>query len=315
MYSIFRNNKFLDGSLDFGQARQEILTRYDEKNINVHFSSFPAAFHKELENAYISRIMQLRRDSQLPRVIGKETSIPITRHYIFSGRPGTGKSTAARLLGYFYAELGITEKDTFIEVSRASLIGSAIGQTEQKITRLLQEAKGGVLFVNEAHQLFHDDSKDFGKIAIQEMMKFMEDHRDKIIVIIDGIPEFINEFLKMYPGLRDRFSRKIEFPDLDTTTLVNISNILLEEYQYHFTEEARAKFHQLITGVRKKYQQRPEEEFANIRTARNFLELIIDEQCKRLYQQNSISDDEFQTLITEDVDKVSQYYLGEPHES
>lgn len=224
------------------------------------------------------------------------------------GHPGTGKSTAARLLGYFFKEFEILKNNKFTEVSRADLVGDVIGATERRVKDVLTQSLDGVLFINEAHQLVSEDKRDYGKIAIQEIMKFMEDHRERIVIVVDGIPEFLNDFLKTHPGLRDRFSRKIDFPDISNENLCKITEIILDEFQYELEPKAFSCYENLISRLRNKYKKH-ETEFANIRTIRNLIELIFDEHSKRLYSQNEISISDFKTIREIDIETVEKNYF------
>lgn len=304
---FFKDKKYEKESLPFEEVKKQILEKYDVDHIDVDYNSFPDQFQIEIENVYINKIVQTKRGYLLQKKQSKRTEAQITRHYIFSGNPGTGKSTAARLMGFFFENFEILKPEKFKEVSRADLVGDVVGMTEKKIKEVLEDARGGILFINEAHQLFSDDSKDFGKIAIQEIMKYMEDHREEIVIIIDGIPDKINLFLNLHPGLRDRFSRKIHFHDLTDESLCRISDNFLAEYQYHFEDSARNEFKKLISIVREHYKNQ-KSEFANFRTVRNVIDLILDEHNKRLFKLAQITTQDFTIILKEDVEKVIQFY-------
>ncbi|MCB1144353.1 MAG: AAA family ATPase [Leptospiraceae bacterium] len=300
--------KFYKERISFQDLKREILLSYDDKNINVHYDSFPREYDVELESAYISKFIQLKRDETLPEVKGKQNEAVITRHFIFYGNPGTGKSTAARLLGYFFKYLQILKKGHFKEVSREDLVGDVIGATESKTLKALNDAHEGVLFINEAHQLISEDRKDFGQIAIQVIMKYMEDKRGSIVVIFDGIKEPMEKLLNVHPGLRDRFSRKVHFEDLDDDKLIAISKTLLGEYQYELEESSIPFFRELIQNTRNFYSEN-NYEFANIRTIRNLLDRIIDSHSKRIYNLNKIENEDLLHIKKEDIiDVMKQKY-------
>lgn len=159
-------------------------------------------------------------------------------HLVFSGHPGTGKTTVARLIGRLYKNIGLLSKGHVVEVGRAELVGAYIGHTAIRTKQFCEKALGGVLFIDEAYSL-DVDGRDFGQEAIEKILTFMEEHRGKIVVIVAGYPEEMEKFLDSNPGLRSRFDTAIQFEDYSPRELMQIFDALLVENQYDITDGAR----------------------------------------------------------------------------
>ena len=203
---------------------------------------------------------------------------PLSRHLVFSGPPGTGKTTVARLYGRILKSLGALETGTVVEVARADMVGQYLGATAQKTAETFQKALGGVLFIDEAYTLSRQFgvNSDFGQEAIDVLVKLMEDHRDQVVVIAAGYTDEMEVFLDANPGLRSRFSRTIEFPPYSPDELTRIVRLHAEQNHYRLTEQADA----LLTA-------HFEEESAagkpgNAREARTIFESMLERQAERL---------------------------------
>ena len=203
---------------------------------------------------------------------------PMVLHLIFKGNPGTGKTTVARIIGKLFKELGVLQKGHLIEVERADLVGEYIGQTAQKTREEIKKALGGILFIDEAYSLARGGEKDFGKEAIDSLVKGMEDHKDNLIIIMAGYKEEMENFLHTNPGLRSRFPIHIDFPDYQLNELLQIAKIMLSQRQYHMTEEAEEKLFNYIEKnvvLGHRYS-------GNARLVRNLIEKAIRQQAVRL---------------------------------
>ncbi|OEF96144.1 hypothetical protein BHF68_09645 [Desulfuribacillus alkaliarsenatis] len=207
----------------------------------------------------------------------------IVLHMIFKGNPGTGKTTVARVLGRLFNELNILSKGHMIEVERADLVGEYIGHTAQKTREQIKKAQGGILFIDEAYSLNRGGEKDFGKEAIDTLVKAMEDYKNDFILILAGYSNEIENFLLVNPGLPSRFPLKIEFPDYSIQELVEIAELMLEERQYKLNKLAKSKLqNQLIT-----YKKNNFHNFSNARLIRNIIERAIRKQAIRLFKKTN----------------------------
>ena len=222
----------------------------------------------------------------------------ITLHLVFSGNPGTGKTTVARLLAKIYKVLGVVSEGQLIEVDRSNLVAGYIGQTATQTAEIVESAIGGILFIDEAYTLVKGgDEKDFGQEAIDTLLKLMEDNRDDLIVIVAGYTDKMEEFVNSNPGLKSRFNKYIFFSDYSGDELTEIFNNMAKKQEYIPDEEASEYIKDYLTKRAKAH----EENFANAREARNYLERCIERQATRIVEIEEISDDHLRTLVLDDV--------------
>ncbi len=214
-------------------------------------------------------------------------------HMIFSGNPGTGKTTVARLLGRMFRGLGVLPRGHLVEVERADLVGEYIGHTAQKTRDQLQKAMGGLLFVDEAYSLGRGGEKDFGKEAIDVLVKAMEDNRSDFILILAGYRREMASFLKLNPGLSSRFPIQIAFPDYSVSELLKIATQMAMQRHYSFSEEAKRRLQRYLEGRKGDFN------FSNARLVRNLLEKAIRRQALRLSRLGKPSREEL-IMIQED---------------
>ncbi|MFZ9109596.1 MAG: AAA family ATPase, partial [Ilumatobacteraceae bacterium] len=203
------------------------------------------------------------------RVAAGMPAIDQSPHLVFTGNPGTGKTTVARLVADLYKALGILKKGHVVEADCSKLIAAYIGQTPIKTQRLCEEARGGVLFIDEAYGLTAHQHQGYGPEAIETLLKFMEDNRGEIVVIVAGYPKEMQGFLDANPGLRSRFDVVIDFPDYTTEELGRIFDLYLAEYELVLTVEAREK---VIAHVNSLPRGRG---FGNGRAMRNFFNEVV----------------------------------------
>lgn len=204
-------------------------------------------------------------------------------HMIFKGNPGTGKTTIARIVAKLLQKMGVLSKGHLIEVERADLVGEYIGHTAQKTRDLVRKAMGGVLFVDEAYSLARGGEKDFGKEAIDTLVKAMEDHRNQFVLILAGYPLEIEQFLMTNPGLPSRFPIQIEFPDYSVDQLLQIGEMMVKERDYVLMPQTVFKLRQLLIQEK----QNEAFSFSNARFVRNTIEKAIRHQAVRLIGQYS----------------------------
>jgi Holliday junction resolvasome RuvABC ATP-dependent DNA helicase subunit len=228
---------------------------------------------------------------------------PMSRHLVFAGPPGTGKTTVARLYGAVLAELGILTQGHLVEVSRADLVAQIIGGTAIKTTEVFNRGLGGVLFIDEAYTLTNQSKgtgPDFGQEAVEALMKLMEDHRDEIVVIVAGYSEQMDQFLASNPGMASRFSRTVEFPNYTVEELVTIVQGLCAKHYYELTDGA-------LEAVGRYFERTPKgPTFGNGRVARQVFETMINRQASRLAVSPPGSDSELSRLTEDDVETVPE---------
>jgi hypothetical protein len=234
-------------------------------------------------------VQQLRETRGLP-------TVPTSRHLVFTGNPGTGKTTVARLVAELYRSLGVVSRGHLVETDRSGLVAGYVGQTAERTREVVDEALDGVLLIDEAYALSRsEDGRDFGREAIDTLVKLMEDHRDRLVVIVTGYPEEMAEFVGSNPGLASRFPRTIHFPDLTTDELVDVAHHVAARHGYRWSPDAIAVLQADLAG-------RPRGlGFGNARLVRNLFEAAIARQASRLVTVDHPSDDDLVTLTEQDV--------------
>lgn len=225
-------------------------------------------------------------------------SVPdMSYHLVFTGNPGTGKTTVARLMAQIYCALGILGEGHLVEVARSDLVAGYVGQTAIKTRDVLKKAYGGVLFIDEAYSLARSGGTDFGQEAIDTILKEMEDKRDNLVVIVAGYENLMQEFIDSNPGLRSRFKNYIQFTDYTGKELYNIFLGMCNASQYYVTPSAREL---LLSYFNALYAKR-DKNFGNGRDVRNAFETIITRQSKRVAKFANPSDEQITTIDVPDL--------------
>ncbi|WP_416985072.1 right-handed parallel beta-helix repeat-containing protein [Streptomyces sp. T028] len=221
---------------------------------------------------------------------------PLSRHLVFTGNPGTGKTTVARLYGRILAAVGLLERGHLVEADRSALVGEYVGHTGPKTTRVFQQARGGVLFIDEAYSLTqYAGTNDFGQEAIATLLKLMEDHRDDVVVIVAGYLKEMEVFVRSNPGLASRFNRTLLFDDYSGAELVSIVEHQAAQHQYELTPDA-------LTALTSRFDAMPRDRgFGNGRTARQLFQAMTERQAYRVAELPEASESDVMTLRPEDI--------------
>lgn len=225
---------------------------------------------------------------------------PLALHMIFKGNPGTGKTTVARIVGRMFEAMGVLPKGHMVECERADLVGEYIGHTAQKTREQVKKAMGGVLFVDEAYALARGGEKDFGKEAIDTLVKAMEDNKDRLVLILAGYSREMESFLDVNPGLRSRFPIHIDFPDYSTADLLQIAQLMLAEREYRMTTAAVSALAKMIDDA----LARGEPHLGNARYIRNVIERAIRRQAVRLVNEERLSRTDLVLITEADLEEV-----------
>ena len=229
----------------------------------------------------------------------KENGLPVndlSLHMVFSGNPGTGKTMIARLMARIYKSLGILSKGQLVEVDRGGLVAGYVGQTAIKTAEVIEKAKGGVLFIDEAYALTTRGSNDYGQEAVDTLLKAMEDNRDDLIVIVAGYTELMEDFVRSNPGLESRFNRFLHFPDYTIDEMMEIFDMRCSQSGYALSEDAKPILRDLI-----KLSSMDVRGFGNARGVRNLFERAMTAQANRLAADPEITKEDLMTLTADDI--------------
>lgn len=230
----------------------------------------------------------------------KELNLPqdnINLHMVFTGNPGTGKTTVSRIVAQILKEAGVLKRGQLVEVTREDLIGEYVGQTAVKTMNKIKEAYGGVLYIDEAYALYSGSKNDFGQEAIATLIKEMENNRDKLVVILSGYTYEMQQMLEVNSGMLSRIGFNIEFEDYTATQLYEIFNKMCQQFQYQYDD----KFEHAVKQYFEKQVENKDRHFGNGRLVRNFLEKIQLNQGERLIDSNQLDKESLLTLIVSDL--------------
>ncbi len=247
----------------------------------------------------ISAFIEIQKRRQQENLVSE----PPALHMIFKGNPGTGKTTVARILSRLFKHMNVLSRGHLVEIERADLVGEYIGHTAQKTREQIKKSFGGILFIDEAYSLARGGEKDFGKEAIDCLVKAMEDHKDNLILILAGYKQEMNDFIKINPGLKSRFPIHINFADYNIRELLEIADLMLYKRQYKLSPAAREALKRIIelkTG-------RGHEHSGNARLVRNLIEKAMRRQAVRLVDKKEISKDDLMLITAEDIEDAREH--------
>lgn len=228
-------------------------------------------------------------------------SVGLSYHCVFTGNPGTGKTTVARILATIYRDLGVLKKGHLVETDRSGLVAEYVGQTAVKTNKIIDSAIDGVLFIDEAYSLAQGGNNDFGQEAISTLLKRMEDDREKLVVVLAGYTEEIKRFIESNPGLQSRFNRYIHFSDYSASELKTIFLLNALNNQYIVDEKGLNQLDQVLDFALK----HKDKSFGNGRFVRNLFEKTIQNQAIRLSHQPNTSKEDLSTLTAEDLPSIN----------
>ena len=287
-----------DQQLDYSQSGDSVIVRnaiegdpYEELDELIGLEAVKNEVHS-LANFVKVQKQREEKGMKTPKM---------SYHLVFTGSPGTGKTTVARIVARIYKDLGILKKGHTVETDRAGLVGQYLGETAVKTNAVIDSALNGVLFIDEAYSLTPEDpGRDYGQEAVSTLLKRMEDDRDKLVVIIAGYPNEMQRFIDSNPGLQSRFNRYINFPDYSAADLVDIFKMYAKKGQYTLTDDGETMLQERLEYA----VAHKDHNFGNARYVRNVFEKAIQEQANRLAGRRNLTATQLSTLEASDLKKA-----------
>ena len=287
------------GEPDAAEPKAEELPKENVDDLKAELSGYIglSSIKKEV-NSLINMvtIYQKRRENDLP-------CTDMSLHMVFSGNPGTGKTTVARMMARIYHSLDILSKGHLVEVDRSGLVAGYVGQTAIKTQKVIEKSLGGVLFIDEAYALNGHTENDFGLEAIDTILKAMEDHRDDLVVIVAGYDGLMDDFIHSNPGLESRFNRYLHFDDYNIEEMMKIFMQQCEKGCYELDEETRKAAQMLIAE-----KNTNSISFGNARGVRNIFEKVLTAQNNRLAGMVNITREDLMKIVFSDIEAAGKGY-------
>ena len=253
-----------------------------------------------VKNEVVEMYKKIEYDIKREEATGVKSKESVPYHFVFTGNPGTGKTTVARLMGEILKDCGIISKGHLVETEREKLVAGYIGQTASKTREVIEKAKGGVLFIDEAYTLARGGENDFGKEVIDTLIKAMEDYRDDLVVILAGYKKEMKDLMQLNPGLESRVTRIIDFPDYSSEELIQIAEKIAGDEKYEISEGGKKAFSRVIE------QKKVNDRFGNAREVRTIINNAIIRKATRDYNLDDLS--YFTTLTEEDFENGVQSF-------
>ncbi|MCL2074406.1 MAG: DUF4236 domain-containing protein [Marinilabiliaceae bacterium] len=297
--------KWLSELLNLSENKNEEKTKITETDFQLETKSTKKTDFREELNSLIGLTSVKTEISTLANFIkiqqerqskGLKTSQP-SYHCVFTGNPGTGKTTVARIVAEIYKELGILKKGHLVETDRSGLVAEYVGQTAVKTNKIIDTALDGILFIDEAYSLISESGNDYGKEAIATLLKRMEDNRDRLVVILAGYTTEMQQFIDSNPGLQSRFNRYIEFSDYSDVELYQIFELNLKQFDYTIAENAIIPLQEYLT----KTIINKDKNFGNARFVRNLFEKTIERQANRLSKEVDLTNEKLSEICFVDI--------------
>ena len=273
------------------EEKEEILPKEKIEDLLAELDSYVGmdAIKTEVRSLInMVQVYKLRREHDLP-------TTDMSLHMVFSGNPGTGKTTVARIMSRIYHSLDILSKGQLVEVDRSGLVAGYVGQTALKTQKVIEKAMGGVLFIDEAYALNGKSENDFGQEAIDTILKAMEDHRDDLVVIVAGYTELMDRFIHSNPGLESRFNRFLMFEDYTPEQMVAIFKMQCKKGCYVLAQGTEELVRDFIA------EESADDSFGNARGVRNLFEHILVAQNNRLAKMENVTRDDLMQILPDDV--------------
>lgn len=285
--------------MDNNSKNTESKHTFNMQSTNEALSELDSLIGLDTVKAEVHNIVNYVKMRQIRQE--RNLTVPeMSLHLVFSGNPGTGKTTVARILGKIYAALGVLSKGHLIEVDRSGLVAGYVGQTAIKTQDVIQSALGGILFIDEAYSLAKESENDFGQEAIDTILKAMEDNREDFVVIVAGYDGLMETFINSNPGLKSRFNKYITFSDYCGEELYSIFNMFIAKNEYVIDS---ALDHSLQLYFNDLYVNR-DDNFGNARDVRNIFEKIVTNQANRIVNIPNITNDDIQLICKDDLTNI-----------
>jgi SpoVK/Ycf46/Vps4 family AAA+-type ATPase len=306
LYSSELQQKALSGEEKYAPyANKSSSDNLEKRELNDLLAELTLLIGLDRVKGDVTQLVNFLKVQQLREAKGLPTA-PISRHLVFYGNPGTGKTTVARLLSNIYKSLGILSKGHLIETDRAGLVAGYVGQTALKVKEVAEKALGGILFIDEAYTLSSGGGQDFGQEAIDTLLKFMEDNRDDFIVVVAGYTEKMESFLSSNPGLRSRFNKFLNFDDYNPQQLGQIFELFSTKAGFQLSDKANQKVEEVFTEL---FEKR-DETFGNGRLARNIFEMTINNQANRIITLPNIDEQTLSLIEDSDIPIMTESAIG-----